>query len=55
MGVQHTIFPANELTLRPYATPTQADDGSIVQDSNDSNTELTSKITEAWDVIILEN
>ena len=50
MGVQHTIYPANELTLRPYATPTQADDGSIVQDSNDSNTELTSKITEAWDV-----
>jgi hypothetical protein len=49
MGVQHTIYPANELTLRPYATPTQADDGSIVQDSNDSNTELTSKITEAWD------
>ena len=48
MGVQHTIYPANELTLRPYATPTQADDGSIVQDSNDSNTELTSKITEAW-------
>jgi len=50
MGVQHTIYPANELTLRPYATPTQADDGSIIQDSNDSNTELTSKITEAWDV-----
>ena len=50
MGVQHTIYPANELTLRPYATPTQADDGSIVQDSNDSNTALTSKITAAWDV-----
>ena len=49
MGVQHTIYPANELTLRPYATPTQADDGSIIQDSNDSNTELTSKTTEAWD------
>ncbi len=48
MGVQHTIFPANELTLRPYATPTQADDGSIVQDSNDSNTELTSQTTAAW-------
>ena len=48
MGVQHTIFPANELTLRPYATPTQADDGSIVQDSNDSNTGLTSQTTAAW-------
>ena len=48
MGVQHTIFPANELTLRPYVTPTQADDGSIVQDSNDSNTELTSQTTAAW-------
>jgi hypothetical protein len=48
MGVQHTIYPANELTLRPYATPTQAGDGSIVQDSNDNNTELTSQTTEAW-------
>jgi hypothetical protein len=48
MGVQHTIYPANELTLRPYATPTQADDGSIVQDSNDINTELTSQTTDAW-------
>ena len=48
MGVQHTIYPANELTLRPYATPTQADDGSIVQDSNNSNTELTSQIAGAW-------
>ena len=50
MGVQHTIYPANELTLRPYATPTQADDGSIVQDSNDINTELTSQTTDAWNV-----
>ncbi len=50
MGVQHTIYPADELTLRPYSTPTQADDGSIVQDSNNSNTELTSKIEEAWNV-----
>jgi hypothetical protein len=48
MGVQHNIYPANELTLRPYATPTQAGDGSIVQDSNDNNTELTSQTTEAW-------
>ena len=48
MGVQHTIYPANELTLRPYATPTQSDDGSIVQDSNDNNTELTSQIEGAW-------
>ena len=50
MGVQHTIYPANELTLRPYSTPTQAGDGSIVQDSNDNNTELTSQTTEAWNV-----
>ena len=48
MGVQHTIYPANELTLRPYSTPTQAGDGSIVQDSNDNNTEVTSQTTEAW-------
>ena len=49
MGVLHTIFPANELTLRPYATPLQDDLGVPTQDSNNSNLEGTSQITEKWD------
>jgi hypothetical protein len=49
MGVQHTIFPANELTLRPYATPAQDNDGVPTQDSANSNLETTSQITKKWD------
>ncbi len=49
MGVQHTIFPANELTLRPYATPAQDNDGIPTQDDANSNLEATSQITEKWD------
>jgi len=49
MGVQHTIFPANELTLRPYATPAQDNDGLPTQDGNNSNIEGTSQTTEKWD------
>ena len=49
MGVQHTIFPANELTLRPYATPAQDNDGLPTQDSNNSNIDGTSQTTVKWD------
>jgi hypothetical protein len=49
MGVQHTIFPANELTLRPYATPAQDNDGVPTQDGNNSNIDGTSQTTEKWD------
>jgi len=49
MGVQHTIYPANELTLRPYATPIQDNEGIPTQDSNNSNLDGTSRITKAWD------
>jgi len=49
MGVQHTIYPANELTLRPYATPIQDNEGVPTQDSNDSNLDGTARITKAWD------
>ena len=49
MGVLHTIFPANELTLRPYATPLQDDLGVPTQDSNNSNLQGTSQLTEKWD------
>ena len=49
MGVQHTIYPANELTLRPYMNPIQDDAGSLTQDNFDSNLEGTSQTEEAWD------
>ncbi len=49
MGVLHTIFPANELTLRPYSAPVQDDLGVPTQDSNNSNLEGTSLIEGKWD------
>ena len=49
MGVQHTIYPANELTLRPYATPLQDNEGIPTQDSQNSNLDGTSRTTKAWD------
>jgi len=49
MGVLHTIFPANELTLRPYSAPVQDDLGVPTQDSSNSNLEGTSLITKKWD------
>ena len=48
MGVQHTIYPANELTLRPYMNPVQDDTGSPTQDNFDSNLEGTSQTEKAW-------
>ncbi len=48
MGVQHTIYPANELTLRPYMNPVQDDSGLPTQDNFDSNLEGTSQIEKAW-------
>jgi len=48
MGVQHTIYPANELTLRPYMNPVQDDSGSPTQDNFDSNLEGTSQTEKAW-------
>jgi hypothetical protein len=48
MGVQHTIYPANELTLRPYMNPVQDSAGSLTQDNFDSNLEGTSQTEEAW-------
>ena len=48
-GVQKTIYPANLLTLRPYANPIQDDKGVPTQDSQFSNLEGTSKTTERWD------
>ena len=48
-GVQHTIYPANLLSMRPYASPVQDDQGVPTQDSVNSNLEGTSGITEKWD------
>ena len=49
LGVQHTIYPANELTLRPYAAPAQDNEGVPTQDSVDSNIDGTSQTVAAWD------
>jgi hypothetical protein len=48
-GVQHTIYPANLLSMRPYASPVQDDQGVPTQDSVNSNIDGTSGITEKWD------
>ena len=48
MGVQHTIYPANELTTNPYANPVQDDSGTPTQDNFDSNLQGTSQTEEAW-------
>jgi len=47
-GVQHTIFPANQLTTDPYAAPAQDNLGVPTQDSFDSNITGTSQVEEAW-------
>ena len=48
MGVQHTIYPANELTTNPYSNPVQDDSGTPTQDNFDSNLQGTSQTEEAW-------
>ena len=48
MGVQHTIFPANNLTTNPYENPIQDDVGTPTQDSQDSNVTGTSQTEAAW-------
>ena len=45
-GIQHTIYPANQLTTNPYSNPVQDDLGTPTQDSFDSNLTGTSQ-TEA--------
>ena len=48
VGVQHTIFPANELTTNPYTNPVQDNLGTPTQDSQDSNVDGTSQTEAAW-------
>ena len=48
MGVQHTIFPANNLTVNPYKNPIQDATGNLTQNSTDENNEGTSQTEAAW-------
>ena len=48
LGVQHTIFPANELTTNPFSNPIQDEAGTPTQDSQDSNLQGTSQTEAAW-------
>jgi hypothetical protein len=48
LGVLHTIYPTNNLNQSPYYTFSQDGDGNPIQDSNDSNTEVTSQIDATW-------
>ena len=48
VGVQHPIFPANNLTTNPYANLIQDDGGTPTQDNFDSNVDGTSQTEAAW-------
>jgi hypothetical protein len=48
MGVLHPIYPANNLNESPYYTFSQDDLGNPIQDSSDSNTEVTSQMNDTW-------
>ena len=48
LGVLHPIYPTNNLNQSPYSTPGQDDLGNPIQDSSDSNTEVTSQMNATW-------
>tara|TARA_R110000796_G_scaffold9656_2_gene32956 strand:+ start:743 stop:2194 length:1452 start_codon:yes stop_codon:yes gene_type:complete len=48
LGVLHIIYPTNNLNQSPYYTFAQDDLGNPIQDSSDSNTEVTSQINATW-------
>jgi len=48
LGVLHPIYPTNNLNQSPYYTFSQDDEGNPIQDSNDTNTEVTSESNVAW-------
>ena len=48
-GVQHPIYPVNNLTDNPYTVPIQDSDGVPTQDSIGDNLEGTSLTNERWD------
>lgn len=47
-GVKHIIYPTNNLTIDPYATPLQDDNGIPIQDNFDSNIDGTSITERRW-------
>jgi len=48
-GVQHPIYPVNNLTDNPYTVPVQDASGVPTQDNLGNNTEGTSLTNERWD------
>ena len=48
LGVKRIIYPANNLTISPYETPTQDNLGIPTQDNFGENIEGTSITTERW-------
>jgi len=48
LGVQHVIYPSNNLTDSPYEIPLQDDKGVAVQDNFDKNIEGTSIVEKRW-------
>ena len=47
-GVLHTIYPTDNLNQSPYYTFGQDGLGNPIQDSSDSNTEVTSQMNPTW-------
>jgi len=47
-GVLHTIYPTDNLNQSPYYTFSQDGLGNPIQDSSDSNTEVTSQMNPTW-------
>ena len=48
LGVKRIIYPANNLTISPYETPLQDDEGQPTQDNFGDNLEGTSITEERW-------
>ena len=48
LGIKRPIYPANNLTINPYSTPTQDDLGVPIQDSFGNNIQSTSITEDRW-------
>ena len=48
LGVLHIIYPTNNLNQSPYYTFAQDDLGNPIQDSSESNAEVTSQTNATW-------
>ena len=47
-GVKKPIYPSNNLTINPYTSPTQDNEGIPIQDSFANNIQGTSITEERW-------